>query len=87
MLYMVECYLPAKGDVRASESSTRARAAAHDLAREGAQVRFVRSIYVPQDETFFLLYEAQSADLAAEANARAGLEYERIVEALDEEET
>ncbi len=49
-----------------------------DLTREGHPVRCVRSIFVPEDETCFLLYDAPSADLVAEAVQRAGLRHEHI---------
>jgi hypothetical protein len=45
-------------------------------------VRYVRAIFVPEDETCFLLYETGSADAVREAARRAGLGRERITEAL-----
>jgi ubiquinone/menaquinone biosynthesis C-methylase UbiE len=76
--YLVELYV-AHGDHRAArqhaESAERAGA---DLTREGRPVRCVRSIFVPEDETCFLLYEATSADLVVEAVRRAGLRHEHI---------
>jgi ubiquinone/menaquinone biosynthesis C-methylase UbiE len=41
-------------------------------------VSCVRSIFVPQDETCFLLFEAPSADAVEEAVRRAGLRHEHI---------
>lgn len=45
-------------------------------------IRFVRSIYVPEDETCFYLFQAASIDDVREAAVRAGLRVERITEAL-----
>jgi hypothetical protein len=48
---------------------------------EGHEVRYLRSVLVRADETCFHLFEAASEDLVAELGRRAGLRYERIVEA------
>ncbi len=45
-------------------------------------MRFLRTIFVPEDETCFFLYRAASADAARRAVDRAGLAFERISEAL-----
>jgi hypothetical protein len=59
-------------------------AAAEQLTREGTRVRLVRSILVPEDETCFYLFRAQSGDAVRAAAARAGLRFERVVEAVGE---
>ena len=43
-------------------------------------MRWVRSVYVPEDETCLLVFEAGTPDAVDLAGARAGLTYERIVE-------
>jgi hypothetical protein len=43
------------------------------MRREGTPVRFLRSIFVPEDDTCFLLYEAPSARSVRQAAGRAGL--------------
>jgi hypothetical protein len=55
--------------------------AAAELVDERRPVRFVRSIFVPEDETCFLLVDATSAEDVRETARRASLEYERVVEA------
>ena len=40
------------------------------------------AIFVPDDEICFHLYEAASADAAAEAARRAGLVFERVLPAI-----
>jgi hypothetical protein len=87
--YLVETYL-ARG--QAGELATReqrARAAAEQLTRERARVRFDRSIYVPEDEICFFVFEAPSRREAALVAQRAELDPIRIVEAVasGEEET
>jgi hypothetical protein len=44
-------------------------------------VRFVRSIFVPEDETCFYLFQARSIDAVRDAVSRVGLRVERITEA------
>ena len=53
--------------------SARARTAAEAMRREGTPVRFLRSIFVPENDACFLLYEAPTARSVREAAGRAGL--------------
>ncbi|MDP8929712.1 MAG: DUF4242 domain-containing protein, partial [Actinomycetota bacterium] len=62
------------------EAAARARAAADQAARAGTPVRYVRSIFVPEDEICFHVYEAESAALVGETVTAAELGFERIVE-------
>jgi hypothetical protein len=78
--YLVETYL-ARG--HAGERATRelrARSAAQELKWES--VRFERSIYVPEDEICFFVFDAPSGREAALAAQRAGLDPIRVVEAV-----
>jgi hypothetical protein len=80
--YLVETYL-ARG--RAGERSARerrARSAAEELTKRTSRVRFYRSIYVPEDEICFFVFEAPSGPDAALAAERARLDPIRVVEAL-----
>ena len=52
------------------------------MQRAGIQVRFLRSIFVPEDETCFHLYEAASAEDVREAARLAELPFESVVEAM-----
>jgi hypothetical protein len=81
MRYLVETYLPRAGAAGPAEVEARARAAAHELAREGAPLRHLNCIFVPEDEMCLLLYEAASPDLVRQASHRAGIECERVLEA------
>jgi hypothetical protein len=82
--FLLELYVPRDGRATVDADVDRAGRAASELAREGTPVRYVRSIYVPEDETCFLLYEADSADGVREAARRAGLPFDRVVEAVAE---
>jgi Protein of unknown function (DUF4242) len=56
---------------RMPQLSAQARRVCEQLVREGTQVRFVRSIYVPEDGTCFHLYQANSWQAVLEAARRA----------------
>jgi ubiquinone/menaquinone biosynthesis C-methylase UbiE len=76
--YLVELYVAQGDHTAARHHAASAEQAGTDLAREGRAVRYLRSIFVPEDETCFLLYQADSADLVTEAVARAGLRLEHV---------
>jgi ubiquinone/menaquinone biosynthesis C-methylase UbiE len=76
--YLVELYV-AHGDHAAAQHHVAvAEQAGADLTREGRAVRYLQSFFVPEDETCFLLYEADSVDLVTEAVGRAGLRLEHV---------
>jgi len=81
--FIVELYLSSAGSDGFEEIDARARAAAKELAREGASIRHLRSTHVPEDEMCLLLYEAPNRELTLEAARRAGLASERVVEAIE----
>lgn len=82
MLYLVESYVSPAG-AHIEEIGERARHAAVELAGEGAAIRFLRSILVPEDEMCVVHYDASSRELALEAARRAGLTSDRVVEMLE----
>jgi hypothetical protein len=81
--YLVEAYVPRAQAQDARAAGRRARAAARQLAREGASVRYVRTTLLPEDETCFHLFEAGSEEAVAEVCRRAGLGSARIVPVLE----
>jgi Protein of unknown function (DUF4242) len=52
-------------------------------ARLGSGVRYVRSTFLPADETVMHVFEAPSAEALGEAGRRAALDFQRIVEAVE----
>lgn len=80
--FIVEHYLPAAGAAVAAQGAAAARRAAEQMAREGIRVQFVRSIFIPQDETCIHLYRADSIEAVRAAATRASLPLERITEAV-----
>jgi hypothetical protein len=61
------------------------RTAAAALERDGSAVRYLRSTIVPEDEAMLSVFEAGSEAAVQEAYARAGVPFERISLALNEE--
>jgi hypothetical protein len=80
--FLVEVFVSQADPGAAESGARRARAAADELTREGMSVRYLRSIFVPEDETCFYLYEAGSIDAVREAAQRAALPYVRVVGAV-----
>jgi hypothetical protein len=82
--FLLELYMPRTDAVAMSSAARRARLAADELTGDGTPVRFLRSIFVAEDETCFLLYEAASADAVRTAAGRAGLPFDHVAEVVAE---
>jgi hypothetical protein len=81
--YRIDLHLPAAGPASLAHAGERARRAVEELAREGARVRVIRSVYVAEGDACLLVLESPSPDAISEASRRAALEYQRIVEGGD----
>ncbi|HMC39004.1 MAG TPA: hypothetical protein VKI19_05025 [Acidimicrobiales bacterium] len=80
--YLVEVYLSRSAAHGGAPSAHRVAGAADQLSREGRPVRLLQAVFVPDDETCFYLFEAQSDETVIEAARRSGLLYERLVQAV-----
>jgi hypothetical protein len=80
--YLAEVYHPRSTASAPQPSPEEVRNAVETLSRQGREVCLVRVILVPDDETCFYLFKAESADDVKEAAARAGLNVERLVAAV-----
>ncbi len=60
----------------------RCREACARLERDGTSVRLLRSVFVPEDGSCLLVYEAETASAVADAVARADIGATRVVEAI-----
>ena len=81
--YLVEAYMPHSHAHEARAAGRRARAAAEELSREGEPIRYVRTTFLPEDETCFHLFEAASTDAIEEVSRRAELGRARVVPAVE----
>jgi hypothetical protein len=73
--YQIEGYLPRSRAAELTESVARLR-----RVTDGTRVRHVRSSFLPADELFIHVLEAESAEAAGDAAGRAGIAPERIIE-------
>jgi hypothetical protein len=74
-------YAPKNGAAGVRDAAARARASADEVSREGEPVRYVRAIFVPDDETCFHVFEAGSMEAVRGASERAAFPAARIVQA------
>ena len=81
-MYLVELYHSRLGRDQLADAAERVEAIADEMSRSGTLVRYLRTIFVPEDETCFYLFEADSAEAVAEVTNRAELPFERVVEAV-----
>jgi hypothetical protein len=71
--YVVEVFAPNVAEGRLAELAGKAQAAAAEMSRGGAEVRYLRSVLVPEDETCFHHFEGSSAEAVRQVSERAGL--------------
>jgi len=84
--YLVETYLARSQAGERDARHQRASCAAEDLTQEGTPVQLQHSIYVPEDEICFFVFDAPSSRDAALVAERAGLDPVCIVEAISSRE-
>jgi hypothetical protein len=82
--FVLELYVSRTDPKAVGAGDARARRAAEELSREGVRVRFLGTLYLPEEETCFYRYEASSAEQVRAAVERAGLPAEPIVEAISD---
>jgi len=85
--YLVERYVSRRDAADVAVGAERARREAERMSSKDVRVRLVRSIFVPEDETCFYLYEADSVDVVLEAARRADIRVDRIAETFADQAT
>lgn len=73
---------PDGGQIDIRDLAARTRAACEALSKEGVPVRLLRSVFVPEDGSCLLVFEARDADAVHSASERAGVPVERVSEAI-----
>jgi len=81
--YCLELYLAGGSQAALDEAAGRARAAAESSGARGRSVRYLRSTYLPEDETCLHFFAAASREDVAEAARRVGLTGDRITRSID----
>jgi hypothetical protein len=82
--YTIELTRSAHGWRRLQELAAHARQASEQMRLEGVRVRFLRFVYVPEEEACFYLFRATSEEAVREAARRADLAFDRVSEATSE---
>jgi hypothetical protein len=80
--YIVERHLPGITPDQLAAAAGRAKKTTTEMTGEGVPVRYLRSTFVPAEEKCYCLFEGSSPSEVEEANKRAEIPYERVVEAL-----
>jgi hypothetical protein len=78
--FLVELYVPRDDSATVALANERACAAVDALRHEGAHIRYLHAIFVPENEMCFHVYDAASLDAVRGAVARAALPTARIKE-------
>ena len=80
--FVIEQYAPRDSRAAVERDAARARRVAQRLSAQGTPVSYIRSFFVPEDETCFHLYRADSIEAVREAAEHARLCFERITEMI-----
>ncbi len=81
--FLVEHYWPGVTAAAFDTAAQRVRESAEVLAAQGKRVRFLHSTLVPDDEAAFCVLSAESQALVDETYRRAGIGYERVLDAIE----
>jgi hypothetical protein len=81
--YLVEHYWPGVAVETFCAAVERVRSASEALDRGGSRIRYLHSTIVPADEAAYCVFRADSAELIEQVYARAGVRFDRLVDALE----
>ena len=80
--FLAEVYTPRLDGAALAKLVARLKAAAEAMSAK-IPMTYLRSIHVPEDETCFHLFEAESAEVVYEAGRRAGLTFDSVAAAVE----
>ena len=83
--FLVERYISGITEDQVASGAGRLKEAAEQMVREGIDVRYLGSTFVPSEGSVFSLFQASSREGVEEANRRARFPFHRIVEAVSVE--
>jgi hypothetical protein len=81
--FLVEHYWPGVTESSFSAATESLREAADAITADGGTLRYLHSTLVPEDEAAFCVFHASSRALVELAYARAGVRFERILDAVE----
>jgi hypothetical protein len=79
--FMVERYVPGITEEEVASGVARLEEAIEQMTREGVELRYLGSTFVPSEGSVFCVFEGQSQEGVEEANRRAQFPFYRIVAA------
>jgi len=82
-LFMVERDLPGILMDQLAGAQKAAIETSKEFTKEGKNVRYIRTTFVPGENRCMCLFEASNADLVKRVNETAKIPFTRAVEALD----
>lgn len=82
-VYLVERDLPGVTMEQLAAAQRAAIETSQRFSEAGREVRYLRSVFVPDDSRCMCLFEAESAALTREVNDSALIPYTRVTPALD----
>jgi hypothetical protein len=82
-LFMVMRDLPGVTPDALGSAGLRAKTCCAEMTEEGQPVHWVRSFFLPQSSQTHCYFEAASRQAVEEANRRAKLPYQKIVEVME----
>lgn len=82
-VFMVDRDLPGITMDQLAAAQQAAIKTGEEFSSQGKNVRYIRSMYVPEEAHCMCLFEAPNAELVREVNEKANIPFTRIVEAMD----
>jgi len=82
MRYLVDVPPPPDGAIDVQGLAARSRKACEAVSGEGTPVRLLRTVFVPDDGSCLLVFEARDPSAVRSASERAGVSIDRVAEAI-----
>ena len=82
-IYMVDRNLPGISQEQLAGAQKAAIETSRQFTAQGKNVRYIRSMFLPEEARCMCLFEAPNPQLVKEVNDAAQLPYTRVVEAED----
>lgn len=81
--YLAESYWSGLTESRMLQAARRVQEAARDLTSEGTGITCLTTLFIPDDEVLFCLFDAGSVGIVEEAYRRAALPFDRILPVVE----
>ena len=82
-VYMADRDLPGITMEQLAAAQQAAIKTSEEFTAEGKSVRYIRSMFVPEEDHCMCLFESDSPELVKQVNDKAGIPYTRVVKAMD----